>query len=244
MEVDSSPSTSSCAQSGPASSNTNIRSSLSLLPRNLLGLVAYHLVVDDHGIGRDPSTLLPLLLTSRSIYSALQFDEYPQLYYDLYCATFDHAALQRRFNWMAKTMAGAASASRPPPPPGGPGKPGEQGGTGGGGGGAVYPNHSPASTRGGDGPPKGKKMFKLFDDPRSWAIDYKTRWEMARRMKKVVRHGRLYVPGVCDKEAVLGDLWNVWFLLTENGEPLPRLEFPQDCRRLIAGGPRIVGRDR
>ena len=109
---------------------------------------------------------------------------------------------------MAKTMSGAASSSVTPRAPV------SQGGAQGGGG--VYPNASGTGT--GDGPPKGKKMFKLFDDPRSWAIDYKTRWEMARRMKQVVRHQRLYVPGVCDKEAVLGDLWNVWFLLTENGE--------------------------
>ena len=212
----------------PSSSDDSLKFSLSLLPRNLLGLVAYHLVVDDHGIGRDPSPLLPLLLTSRAIYSALTFDEYPQLYYDLYCATFDHAALQRRFNWMAKTMSGAASAAaaaaaKPPPPGGLSGSGGPSGGQGrSGGGGPVYPNAAGTAEAGGNGngngPPKGKKMFKLFDDPRSWAIDYKTRWEMARRMKKVVRYGRLYVPGVCDKEAVLGDLWNVWFLLTENGE--------------------------
>lgn len=182
----------------------NFQSGLALLPRNLLGLVAYHLVVDDRGVGRDPSALLPLLLTSHSIYSALTFDEYPQLYYDLYCATFDHAALQRRFDWMAKTMSGAASSAAP----------NQRGG-----GGAVYPNISGSA---GSGPPKGKKMFKLFDDPRSWAIDYKTRWEMARRMKRVVKHGRLYVLGVCDKEDVLGDLWNVWFLLTENGESFNR----------------------
>lgn len=175
--------------------------SLDALPRNLLGKVAYHLVVDDDGIGRDPSALLPLLMTSKSIHSALMFDEYPQLYYDLYCATFDHAALTRRFNWMAATM--AASAKRPPPP-GGPGGPG--GGNG----------HGPPG--GGDG--KGKKMFKLFDDPRSWAIDYRSRWDMARRMKKVINFGKLFVPGVCDREQMTADLWHVWFLLTENGESI------------------------
>lgn len=167
------------------------------LPRNLLGLVAYHLVVDDHGVGGDPSMLASFLLTSRSIHSALMFDEYPQLYYDLYCATFDHAALQRRFDWMAKTMAAAGAGGGAAKPGGGNGK--EGGGPPGPGGG-------------------GKKMFKLFDDPRSWAIDYRARWEMARRMKKVVRYGSLFVPGFCDRETVLGDLWNMWFLLTENGE--------------------------
>lgn len=163
---------------------------LEALPRNLLGQVAYYLVVDEHGVRRDPSALLPLLKTSKTIYSALRFDEYPQLYHDLYCATFDHAALQRRFNWMAATMAASGGGGAKPPP----------GGGGGGGGGP------------------GKKMFKLFDDPRSWAIDYKSRWEMARRMKKVSQFGKLYVPGLCDKEQTNADMWNVWFLLTENGE--------------------------
>lgn len=176
--------------------------SLDALPRNLLGQVAYYLVVDENGIGRDPSALLPLLKTCKSIHSALMFDEYPQLYYDLYCATFDHAALTRRFNWMAATMAASA---KPPPPPGGPGGPG--GGNG----------HGPP----GGGGAKGKKMFKLFDDPRSWAIDYRARWDMARRMKKVIKFGKLYVPGVCDREQMTADLWHVWFLLTENGESTP-----------------------
>jgi hypothetical protein len=144
--------------------------------------------------------MLPLLKTCKTIHSALMFDEYPQLYYDLYCATFDHAALTRRFNWMAKTMAASA---KPPPPGGGPG-----GGNG----------HGPPGGGGGGGGGPGKKMFKLFDDPRSWAIDYKSRWEMARRMKKLVGYGKLFVEGLCDREQMTADLWNVWFLLTENGE--------------------------
>lgn len=174
--------------------------SLDALPRNLLGQVAYYLVVDEDGIGRDPSALLPLLKTCKSIHSALMFDEYPRLYYDLYCATFDHAALTRRFNWMATTMAASAE---PPPPSGTPG---------------AENGHGPSAGAGNGGEVKGKKMFKLFDDPRSWAIDYKARWEMARRMKQVVRSGKLYVPGLCDHEQMTADLWNVWFLLTENGE--------------------------
>jgi len=174
--------------------------SLDILPRNLLGQVAYYLVVDENGIGRDPSALLPLLYTSKTIHSALMFDEYPQLYYDLYCATFDHAALTRRFNWMAATM--SASAKAPPPP-----------GAGAGNGHAPGPPRGPAG-----GGEKAKKMFKLFDDPRSWAQDYRSRWEMARRMKKVVRFGKLFVPGICDREQMMADLWNVWFLVTENGE--------------------------
>jgi hypothetical protein len=183
---------------------TEPAASLDALPRNLLGQVAYYLVVDENGIGRDPSALLPLLYTCKSIHSALMFDEYPQLYYDLYCATFDHAALSRRFNWMAATMSASAKA-RPPAGGAGPGA---------GNGHAPGPPGGPPGAGGGE---KGKKMFKLFDDPRSWAHDYRSRWEMARRMKKVVQFGKLFVPGICDREQMMADLWNVWFLVTENG---------------------------
>lgn len=194
---------------------------LDSLPRNLLGQVAYHLVVDTDGHGRDPSALLPLFLTCRSIRDALAFDDFPQLYHDLFCATFDYAALQRRFDWMAKTMAAAASAGSSASTAGA--------GSGAGGGGTVPPPREegktgvlPGGSAQGPGPGqgqgKGKKMFKLFDDPRSWAIDYRTRWEMARRMKRVVRHGKLYVEGVNDEETLNADLWNIWFLITENGE--------------------------
>lgn len=102
---------------------------------------------------------------------------------------------------MAATMSASAKA-RPP-----------AGGAGNGNGHAPGPPGGPAG-----GGEKGKKMFKLFDDPRSWAQDYRSRWEMARRMKKVVRFGKLFVPGICDREQMMADLWNVWFLVTENGE--------------------------
>jgi hypothetical protein len=111
---------------------------------------------------------------------------------------------------MAKTMAAAAAAGAVVK--------GSAASTGGSGHGAGGRAESGGGGGGGGGGAGGKKMFKLFDDPRSWAIDYRTRWEMARRMKRVVKHGKLYMPGLCDQETVLGDLWNVWFLLTENGE--------------------------
>jgi len=150
------------------------KSGLETLCREALAHIAYDLVVDDDGIGRHPSALLPLLLTSRSIYEAISFDNNPQLYNRLFRATFDHAALSRRYDWMVHHLADVAG--------------------------------------------RGRKVFDLFNDPRSWAIDYKTRWEQSWRMRQVVKQGRLEIPGICDMEQVSADLWNLWFLLTENGE--------------------------
>ena len=65
---------------------------------------------------------------------------------------------------------------------------------------------------------RGRNVFDLFSDPRSWAIEYKTRWELAWRMRQVSKHGRIDLPGICDKKQLSADLWNIWFLLTENGE--------------------------
>ena len=68
---------------------------------------------------------------------------------------------------------------------------------------------------------RGRKIFDLFSDPRSWAIDYKTRWEQASRMRLVVKKGDY--EGVCTRDQLTADLWNVWFLLTENGAYLSYL---------------------
>lgn len=65
---------------------------------------------------------------------------------------------------------------------------------------------------------RGRKIFDLFSDPRSWAIDYRTRWEQSARMRKVVKANKF--DGLCDKDQLVADLWNVWFLLTENGESI------------------------
>jgi len=147
---------------------------LEALPREALALVAYHLVVDDQGIGRHPSCLLSLLLTARTIHQAISFENNPQLYNSLFRATFDHAALTRRYQWMKHHLADVAG--------------------------------------------RGTKMFDLFSDPRSWAIDYQTRWEQSTRMRIVAKLGSMEIPGLCDQKQMYTDLWNVWFLLTENGK--------------------------
>jgi len=147
---------------------------LDTLPGDVLSLIAYHLVVDDQGVGRSPSALLPLWLTSRSVCDAISFEDNPKLYNNLFRATFDHAALTRRYDWMVHHVAEVAG--------------------------------------------RGRKVFDLFSDPRSWAVDYKTRWDQARRMRLVVKHGRIDDPAICDHDRLVADFWNVWFLLTENGE--------------------------
>lgn len=62
-----------------------------------------------------------------------------------------------------------------------------------------------------------KQTFDLFSDPRSWAMDYKERWITAKRMRLNVRRQSMVVEGVCNREDMMADLWNIWFLLTENG---------------------------
>ena len=151
------------------------RSKLESLPRDVLAVVAYHLVVDDQGIGRHPSALMPLFLTSRCIYESTSFDNNPQMYNSLFRVTFDYAALTRRYNWMVHHLADVAG--------------------------------------------RGTKIFDLFSDPRGWAIDYKTRWELSWRMRLVAKLGRVDIPDICDKEQLAADLWNIWFMMTENGQP-------------------------
>ena len=65
---------------------------------------------------------------------------------------------------------------------------------------------------------RGKGTFDLFSDPKSWATDYQARWMTARRMKKCVQAESMRVPGICDWTTFRADGWNVWFMLTENGE--------------------------
>ncbi|WWD16640.1 hypothetical protein CI109_101070 [Kwoniella shandongensis] len=163
------PQTTSLASSSSAPKG---KKTLESLPRELLALVAFHLVVDDQGYGSHPCSLLPFLHTSRTIHEAISFDNNPQLYHRLFQATFDYAALDRRYNWMVQHL----------------------------------------STQAG----KGKKLFNLFADPRSWAIDYRSRWESCMRMRKVAEYKKVEIPGVCDKATFIADLWNVWFLLTED----------------------------
>ncbi|WWC87780.1 uncharacterized protein L201_002672 [Kwoniella dendrophila CBS 6074] len=166
--------------------NTYKKKSLECLPRELLALIGYHIMVDDSHTdedgstiigGKHPSNLLPLLFTSKTIYESICFDNNPQLYNSLFRLTFDVKALDRRYQWMKKNL----NKTSPPPSKG-----------------------------------SGKKVFDLFSDPRSWAIDYRTRWEQTYRMCQVAKRCRIELPGICDKEAFVADLWNVWFLLTEN----------------------------
>ncbi|ORX36504.1 hypothetical protein BD324DRAFT_580977 [Kockovaella imperatae] len=105
----------SSSQAGPSrcpGATAGGKSRLDGLPDNVLSIIAYHIVVNDHGVGSSPSHLLPFLYTSRSIYSKLSFRANPQLYNNLFRATFDHAALMRRYKWMVKHLASMAGRGR------------------------------------------------------------------------------------------------------------------------------------
>jgi hypothetical protein len=65
---------------------------------------------------------------------------------------------------------------------------------------------------------RGDIVTNLFADPKSWAEDYKDRWKLAQTMKMVVRTGTIDRPNEQGENVEIDrDLWNVWFLLTENG---------------------------
>nr|ODN87764.1 hypothetical protein L204_06431 [Cryptococcus depauperatus CBS 7855] len=150
---------------------------LHIFPRDLLARIAYYVVVDEDGGAGHPACLVPFYLSCRTIYQAISFANNPQLYKELYLATFDFKAMLRRFSWMALHLT-----------------------------------------------KKKSKVFHLFDDPRTWAADYRGRWETSRRLRHVARYGRINVEGVCDKTTFVEDLWNVWFLITENdGKNMPFL---------------------
>lgn len=59
---------------------------------------------------------------------------------------------------------------------------------------------------------------KLFANPRSWAIEYRDRWALARRMCSCVKQQSLDVRGVSNRRYIGTDLWALWFLWTENDQ--------------------------
>lgn len=142
--------------------------SLDALPPELLSRTALHLVAASPR--RHPSALLPLFLTCRAVYHAISLPNNPQLYKDLYFATFDYSAVLRRCQWMETH---------------------------------IFKD--------------GYNILNLLSDPRLWALDYTTRWEMSRRMRQIAKLGRVEIPGVCDRRQFMQDMWTVWFLVTENG---------------------------
>lgn len=188
-------STNSTPAPNPLKRKTRPLSSLESLPRSLLAHIALHLVIQEPAEPiwpnrRHPSALIPFFLTSRTIYDAISFDNNPQLYNNLFRASFDHSALDRRYEWMVKNLSQQAG--------------------------------------------RGRKIFDLFSDPRSWAIDYKTRWEQSSRMRRVAKANKY--EGLCERDQLVADLWNVWFLLTENGESSKEVE---NVLKLMADGRNI-----
>ncbi|KAK4685690.1 hypothetical protein P7C73_g4455, partial [Tremellales sp. Uapishka_1] len=171
--------------SSPAGSSG--KTAFETLPKQLVALIAFHVVIDDSkpSIRPRPSSLIPLYLTSKSIYEAIAFDNNYQLYNALFRSTFDCAALKRRYDYMIQHLADVAG--------------------------------------------RGRMIFDLFQDPKSWAVDYKTRWELAWRMRQVVKHASVEIEGVCDRAQLTDDLWILWFIITENdGRNIPFLA--EECQ--------------
>ncbi|KAL7419728.1 hypothetical protein Q5752_005644 [Cryptotrichosporon argae] len=161
----------------PSTPRPRPASRLASLPAPVLSRIAAAVVLSSPR--KHPSALVPLLRTCRAVHNALAFDANPALYNLLFRATFDYAALTRRYAWMIEHLADVAG--------------------------------------------RGRNIFDLFSQPRSWAIDYRTRWELARRMRLTIALDRLPADGLA------GDLWNAWFLLTENdGNNIRFLE--DECR--------------
>ncbi|ODO06362.1 hypothetical protein L198_01594 [Cryptococcus wingfieldii CBS 7118] len=148
---------------------------LASLPRHIQSRIAYHTVLD--APNAHPAALLPLLLACRTLNHNLTFAHNPQLYHELYLATFDSTAVTRRYQWMLTHI----------------------------------------FTR-------GVKGYNLFSDPRPWAIDYRTRWELCGRWREVAKLGTIDIPGLCDYARFAEDLWDVFFLLSENGKLKPHSE--------------------
>ncbi|ODO09228.1 hypothetical protein I350_02828 [Cryptococcus amylolentus CBS 6273] len=140
---------------------------LASLPRHIQSRIAYHTVLD--APNAHPAALLPLLLACRTLNHNLTFAHNPQLYHELYLATFDSTAITRRYEWMLTHI----------------------------------------FTR-------GVKGYNLFSDPRPWAIDYRTRWELCGRWREVAKLGTIDIPGLCGYARFAEDLWDVFFLLSEN----------------------------
>lgn len=73
-----------------------------------------------------------------------------------------------------------------------------------------------------------RKAFDLFGDPKSWAEDYRLRWNTRRRMREVVKYGSLggaVGVGAMRNQDLMPDLWAVWFLATEDGMSMSLEEF-------------------
>lgn len=153
-------------------------SQLEALPLPILSRIIINLVIQSDSTYH-PSSLLPVLCVSRTLHSKLTLDGNPQLYHDLFNATFDTLALARRYPWLVENKQNI-----------------------------PYLENS---------------SDQVISDPKKQGIEYKRLWGTARRTKATVQAGIPVVPGVAGVEHIIPDLWQLWFLATENGESCNRL---------------------
>ncbi|GMK54940.1 hypothetical protein CspeluHIS016_0115260 [Cutaneotrichosporon spelunceum] len=58
---------------------------------------------------------------------------------------------------------------------------------------------------------------ELFPNPRSWAMEYRDRWELRNHMRACIAHQSINVLGLSTRENRGTDMWGLGFLWTENG---------------------------
>lgn len=78
---------------------SHARTALEALPLTVLSRIVQHAVLRSP-TAYDPAALVPLLCASKTLHGKLTLDGNPELYRDLYRATFDTAALARRYPWL------------------------------------------------------------------------------------------------------------------------------------------------
>ena len=169
----------------------------------------------------DPRSLLPLMLTCKHLYKALQFDSNPKLYHWMYLNTFDNEALTRRWkeyqnggpnheyaaipstrSSVGDTFFDQVEVKQEP----GVEQEDERSCTHG-----VRENGTRCVCREG---------VHLLSDPVLLANEYKDRFETFKRYREISARGSLkaLMKTEDDKVKWSADIWVIWWMYMENGQ--------------------------
>jgi hypothetical protein len=187
----------------------------------------------------DPRSLLPLMLTCKHLYKALQFDENPKLYHWMYLNTFDSEALTRR--WKDYQMGGPNHeyAAVPPSKSAGgdsffdqievkrePGLEHEQTSSG-----SSDHRSCTHGVRENGTKCACREGVHLLSDPAILANEYKDRFETFKRYREIAAGGswKALMKTEEDKETWSADIWVIWWMYMENGKFTIREVF-RGCR--------------
>lgn len=176
----------------------------------------------------DPRSLLPLMLTCKHLYKALQFDGNPKLYHWMYLNTFDSEALTRR--WKDYQMGGPNHeyAAVPPSKSAGgdsffdqievkrePGLEHEQTSSG-----SSDHRSCTHGVRENGTKCACREGVHLLSDPAILANEYKDRFETFKRYREIAAGGswKALMKTEEDRETWSADIWVIWWMYMENGE--------------------------